>query len=178
MTAHSGIRTSGRTASRSPRQLAAFGIAVLAVAFVPLVLQIWGSHVPTVNSVLGQPTRGMTIAVVTMGGTTAYFPGVTCDSANPTTIRVQLGDWPALEYQPIFFYLAGSSDGSSSIVAGGRSGFSFDQAGEGYIATDAALRAQMQDGNRPTDEVRSGSLTFRGVDRSKVPFTGSVHCSA
>ncbi len=121
----------------------------------------------------------MTLAVVRMGGTTAYFPGVTCFSPDPTVIRVQLGDWPTLNYEPIYFFLAASLEGSwvTAMAGGGRPGFTFDQAGEGSMATDPTLIRQMQR-DRPSDEVQLGSLTFRGVDRTDVAFTGTVRCSA
>ena len=172
-------RRSSRPVPRRPIDLAAFVVAVVMVAILPLALHMLSSRDTSSGTVVGQPMNGVSMAVVTMSGITAYFPRVTCDSADPRNIRVELGHWPALDYQPIYFFLAGSVDGSSatSMVAAAQPGFTLDQVGVGSIWIDSVLAAALTH-DRPSDQVDTGSLTFRGVDRSNAPFTGSVRCTA
>jgi hypothetical protein len=57
---------------------------------------------PRSPSTFGVPEKGKAIAIVLVGGKTAYFNGVTCESTDPELIIVSLG----VRYDPVSFYLS------------------------------------------------------------------------
>jgi hypothetical protein len=125
------------------------------------------------------------MAVVSFKGITAYFPGVTCRSDDPETIRVELGHPISYQVDAISFYLAaflgpvgvtGNDPPSfTSIVVGHRPGIQFTQAGMGSITVDPRLKGALA-ASRTTDAVDDGTLTFDGTDSSHMKLDGSVSC--
>lgn len=137
----------------------------------------------TGSPVYGAPEKGKTLALVHVGGKTAYFAGVVCESGDPEIITVSLGR----RDDPVSFYIAAflgpqSPDGSfvspeTSLVVGHRPGISFDQDGRGTVKASSELLTQLLS-TRPSAQVTAGTLTFHGTDQSRMPLDGTVTCSS
>lgn len=136
---------------------------------------------PPTNT-FGEAEKGMTLAVVHVGGKTAYFPGVVCESTDPELIAVSLG----LRGDPVSFYLASflgpqGPDGryvspQTSLLIGHRPGITFDQQGTGSISVSPDLQVALGVG-RTSSIIKVGTLSFRGNDGTGAQLSGTVTCS-
>lgn len=124
----------------------------------------------------------MTLAAVHVGGKTAYFPGVVCESTDPELIAVSLG----VREDPISFYLASflgpqGPDGryiapATTLVLGHRPGIAFDQQGSGSISVSSDLQTALRS-TRASSSIKVGSLAFHGTDETGAQLSGTVTCS-
>ena len=161
----------------------AAAIVVLLLAMLLVAVRGFTNGGSSPSPVFGQSEKGKTLAVVHIGGKTAYFPGVVCESSDPEILTVSLG----VHDDPISFYLASflgpqSADGryvspETSLVNGHRPGIAFDQGGQGTITISSELQAQLRSA-RPSARISAGTLTFHGKDQSGAPLDGTVTCSS
>ena len=124
----------------------------------------------------------MTLAVVHIGGKTAYFPGVVCESTDPELITVSLG----VRDDPVSFYLASflgpqGPDGRyvsprTSLLIGHRPGITFDQQGSGSTSVSPDLQVALGVA-RTSSSINVGSLSFRGTDGTGAQLSGTATCS-
>lgn len=163
------------------RRAAVLVTAIVVIAGAGFIYVSANTPAPLPNT-FGVPERGKTLAVVHLGGKTAYFPGVVCESTDPELISVSLG----VRDDPVSFFLASFLGPQTpdrryvspltSLVSGHRPGITFDQQGTGSISVSNDLQAALQ-GARSSSPVKVGSLSFHGTDRTGASLNGVVTCS-
>jgi hypothetical protein len=171
-----------RLGDRWRRSGALIAIALTGIAVAGLLYIRSNATSPPVNT-FGKPQKGMTLAVVHLGGKTAYFPGVTCESTDPELITVSLG----VRDDPVSFYLDSflgpqDPDGryvspATTLVLGHRPGIAFDQQGSGSISVSPDLQAALRS-TRLSSSINRGNLAFHGTDGTGAQLSGTVTCSS
>jgi hypothetical protein len=160
---------------------ALIAIAATLVAAAGLIYMHSNAPPPS-PSTFGLPENGKAIAIARVGGKTAYFNGVACESTDPELITVSLG----VRDDPVSFYLSSflgpqTPDGRyvspvTTLVIGHRPGIAFDQRGSGSITVSPDLQGELRR-TRLSSNIKVGSLAFRGTDGSGAQLSGTVTCS-